>query len=97
MTSNLSNTIIGPQVSDEAKEPMVTTRGPRTLRDNLFELSSRLLGREGAKFLFKVYGLTRFDIFGKPRGAIGSIEDKKLVLRELIMSLRRGLGKGALG
>lgn len=48
--------------------------GPRTLRDSLFDLSSRVMGRETAKFLFKVYDLTRFDIFGKPKGAIGSID-----------------------
>ncbi|MEE9487319.1 MAG: radical SAM protein [Candidatus Brocadiales bacterium] len=46
----------------------------RSLRDSLFGVSSRIMGRERAKFLFKVYDLARFDILGKPKGAIGSID-----------------------
>ncbi|MEE9584406.1 MAG: hypothetical protein V3W51_02890, partial [Candidatus Brocadiales bacterium] len=46
----------------------------RSLRDSLFDISSRVMGREGAKFIFKVYDLARFDILGKPEGTIGSID-----------------------
>ncbi|OHB38474.1 MAG: hypothetical protein A3C38_08435 [Planctomycetes bacterium RIFCSPHIGHO2_02_FULL_50_42] len=59
-------------VSVKEKELQITEQ--RRLRDNLFDISSRIMGKEGAKFLFKVYDLARFDIFGKPKGAIGSID-----------------------
>lgn len=49
--------------------------GPRrTLRDKLFDYSCQKIGKEKTKFLFKLYDLGRFDLFGKPKGAIGAID-----------------------
>src|SRR3989304_9139598 len=45
-----------------------------SIRDNLFQFSSQIIGKERAKFLFKVYDLASFDLFGKPEGAIGAID-----------------------
>lgn len=53
---------------------METLQEQKSLRDSLFQASCQVLGKEGTKFLFKLYDLTRFDLFGKPRGAIGSID-----------------------
>ena len=49
--------------------------GPnRTFRDALFDVSCRAIGKNKTKFFFKLYDLSRFDLFGKPKGAIGSID-----------------------
>ncbi|HHT9117780.1 MAG TPA: hypothetical protein ACFYD1_04035, partial [Candidatus Hypogeohydataceae bacterium YC38] len=53
---------------------METLQEQKSLRDSLFQASCQVLGKEGTKFLFKLYDLTRFDLFGKPKGAIGSID-----------------------
>ncbi|MDI6759725.1 MAG: radical SAM protein [Candidatus Brocadiaceae bacterium] len=45
-----------------------------SIRDNLFQFSSQVIGKERTKFLFKVYDLASFDLFGKPEGAIGAID-----------------------
>ncbi|MCQ4575368.1 MAG: radical SAM protein [Candidatus Brocadiales bacterium] len=58
----------------EKRIPETALKEPKDMRDSLFNISSRIIGREKAKFLFKVYDLARFDIFGKPKGAIGSID-----------------------
>ena len=51
------------------------TFGPkRTFRDKLFDYSSKKIGKERTKFFFKLYDLGRFDLFGKPNGAIGAID-----------------------
>lgn len=50
-------------------------QGPnRTFRDVLFDTSCRAIGKNKTKFFFKLYDLGRFDLFGKPKGAIGSID-----------------------
>ncbi len=49
--------------------------GPnRTLRDKVFDHSCRTIGKGKTKFLFKLYDLAKFDLLGKPKGAIGSID-----------------------
>lgn len=49
--------------------------GPkRTFRDKVFDYSSRRIGKQRTKLLFKLYDLAIFDLFGKPKGAIGSID-----------------------
>src|SRR5574341_2680593 len=49
--------------------------GPkRTFRDRLFDYSCQKIGKEKTKVFFKLYDLSKFDIFGKPRGAIGAID-----------------------
>lgn len=59
---------------------MITTltnkeRGPkRTFRDKLFDYSCQTIGKDRSKFFFKLYDLTKFDLFGKPKGAIGAID-----------------------
>jgi len=45
-----------------------------TVRDRVFEGLSRVIGREPTKFLFRVHDLARFDLFGRPRYGIGSID-----------------------
>jgi len=45
-----------------------------TVRDKVFEGLGRLIGREPTKFLFRLYDLARFDLFGRPRYGIGSID-----------------------
>ncbi|HHT9124977.1 MAG TPA: radical SAM protein [Candidatus Brocadiia bacterium] len=46
----------------------------KTFRDVLFDVSCRAIGRNRTKFFFKLYDLGRFDLLGKPKGAIGSID-----------------------
>ena len=46
----------------------------RTFRDKVFDYSCQKIGKERTKLLFKLYDLRRFDLFGKPKGAIGSID-----------------------
>jgi len=46
----------------------------RTFRDKVFDYSCQKIGKERTKLLFKLYDLSRFDLFGKPKGAIGSID-----------------------
>ncbi|MCF6157264.1 MAG: radical SAM protein [wastewater metagenome] len=49
--------------------------GPeQTFRDKLFDYACKKIGKEKTKFFFKLYDLARFDLFGKPKGAIGSID-----------------------
>ena len=49
--------------------------GPkRTFRDRLFDYSCQKLGKEKTKVFFKLYDMGRFDLFGKPKGAIGVID-----------------------
>lgn len=49
--------------------------GPRkTLRDTIFNISSSTIGKGSTKFLFKLYDLGKFDILGKPKGAISSFD-----------------------
>lgn len=49
--------------------------GPkRTFRDKVFDYSSQRIGKQRTKLLFKLYDLAIFDLFGKPKGAIGSID-----------------------
>jgi MoaA/NifB/PqqE/SkfB family radical SAM enzyme len=49
--------------------------GPkRTFRDTVFDYSCEKIGKERTKFFFKLYDLSKFDLFGKPKGAIGSID-----------------------
>jgi len=58
----------------------VTTASPtkyaprRTVRDKVFDGLSSTLGRTPTKFLFKIYDLARFDLFGRPWGNYGSID-----------------------
>ena len=42
----------------------------RTFRDNLFDYSCRKIGKERTKFFFKLYDLTRSDLFGKPAQSV---------------------------
>lgn len=49
--------------------------GPkRTFRDKVFDYSSQRIGKQRTKLFFKLYDLAIFDLFGKPKGAIGSID-----------------------
>ena len=49
--------------------------GPkRTFRDKVFDYSCQKIGKKKAKFFFKLYDLTKFDLFGMPKGAIGAID-----------------------
>ncbi len=49
--------------------------GPnKTFRDKVFDYSCHKIGKDRTKFFFKLYDLTRFDLFGKPKGAIGAID-----------------------
>ncbi len=49
--------------------------GPKkTFRDSLFNISSYTIGKGTTKFFFKLYDLGRFDLFGKPQGAISSFD-----------------------
>ena len=50
-------------------------RGPKkTFRDTLFDISASSIGKGSTKFIFKLYDLGKFDIFGKPEGAISSFD-----------------------
>ena len=48
--------------------------GVRNLRRYFFDSACAVLGAENAKFLFKMYDLARFDIFGRPRYNFGSVD-----------------------
>ena len=49
--------------------------GPKkTFRDKVFDYSCHKIGKDRTKYFFKLYDLTRFDLFGKPKGAIGAID-----------------------
>ncbi|MDR4509781.1 MAG: radical SAM protein [Candidatus Brocadiaceae bacterium] len=50
------------------------TSSKRTLRERLFDYSSQKIGKERTRFFFNVYDLTTFDLFGKPKGVIGTID-----------------------
>ncbi|MEW6358611.1 MAG: radical SAM protein [Planctomycetota bacterium] len=53
---------------------MTTYTPVATLRDRVFEGFSSVIGRHRTKFLFKIYDLARFDLFGRPWGNFGSID-----------------------
>lgn len=46
----------------------------RSFRDRVFDTVSATLGRSTAKFLFKLYDLARFDLFGRPKYNFGSVD-----------------------
>ena len=52
----------------------IKTCPKHTFRDKVFDYSCQKIGKERTKLLFKLYDLSRFDLFGKPKGAIGSID-----------------------
>ncbi len=43
-------------------------------RDVLFEAFCDAIGKDTTKFLFKIYDLAKFDIFGRPKGMISSFD-----------------------
>lgn len=56
----------------EAEE--IKTCPKHTFRDKLFDFSCRRIGSQQTKTLFKLYDLATFDLYGKPKGAIGAID-----------------------
>ncbi len=61
--------------SADSKSMTLKKSGPKkTFRATLFNISSNTLGKGTTKFFFKLYDLGKFDIFGKPKGAISSFD-----------------------
>ena len=48
--------------------------GKEAFRNRLYKTLARLIGYEPTKFLFRIYDIAKFDLFGVPKYGIGSID-----------------------